>query len=132
MGHENRLTDNDEQLLRQLSPQWKHGDRITSQLFKPTKKDEGLLSTDRASRVSAQDSFDAHIALGFRSDGVYGVTVGEVSDGAGVTAHDDPRPPEKPHHAFIAMDGLTRGEVDAAAGLLRDCAVARGLLHTPA
>jgi len=128
----NKLTDADEQLYRQLSPAWRHGDRVTSQLFKPTKKDEGQLSTDRSSKTTAEGAYEAHVALDLVSIGVYGVTVGEVNIRASLDAFDDPRPPEKPNHAYIAMEHLSRGEVDAAAGLLRDLAVDRGVLHEPA
>lgn len=124
------LTDMTEQLLRQLHPSWRQGERITSQLFKPTRKDEGRLSADRGSKVSCDVAYETHRSNGHPSDGVYAVTVGEVRDEAKLTSYDDPQP-EKPAHAYVDMTGLTNRQADAAAGLLRDLAVGRGCLHPP-
>jgi hypothetical protein len=118
-----------EQLFRQLHPSWKQGDKITSQLFKPTRKDEGKLSTDRGSKISAASSMSLHISGGSPSIGVFAVTVQEVNEEAKLAAVDDPIVPEKPAHAYVDMTALNRSASDAAAGLLRDLAVLRGCLH---
>jgi hypothetical protein len=131
VSHSDPLTNGDEELFRQLVPTWRHEDKITSQLFLPTRKDEGLLSIDRGSKVGPKQAFDDHTALGLQSAGVFAVTVDEVANQAGLTAHDDPLP-EKPHHGFIAMDELpTRGAREKKAQLLRDFAVQRGARYEP-
>ena len=44
-------------LLRQIHPKFIQHDRVTSQAFRPTPKDENQLSVDNGDRISAADSF---------------------------------------------------------------------------
>ena len=55
-----RLTDADEQLFRQVHPSWIQAGKPTSQAFKPTPKDEGLLSVSRGAKTSAAAAFELH------------------------------------------------------------------------
>jgi hypothetical protein len=75
-----KLWDQEEILYRQIHPSFLEGGEPSSQPFRPTPKDENKLSTDRASIVSAQQSYDLFTnGNGFSSAGVYGLTVGEFS-----------------------------------------------------
>jgi hypothetical protein len=122
------LSDFDEVLFRQVNPTWTKSDgTISSQAFKPTKKDNGKLSVDRSSKSTAQAAFEHHQAVGV-SCCVIGVTVGEVSD-LGLASFDDPTI-EKPAHAYIDMSNKTRSELEGLAGRLRDLATQRGVLHS--
>ena len=122
-----RLADRTEVLLRQVHPTWRNDDgTVTRQVFKPTPKDEGRLSVDRSSKISAEAAFDAHQQLG-SSTMVLGVAVGEIDD-SGSSAYDDPVA-DKPAHAYIDFTGLARKQVDGLAAQLRDFAVVRGVLH---
>lgn len=68
----------DSLLLRQISPSWMRDGRITSQAFKPTRKDANLLSVYDGELIGARDAH-AHFTtvLGYRSVGVVAVTVEE-------------------------------------------------------
>ena len=67
-------------LLRQIHPTWVKGDRVTSQAFTPTPKDEARLSVYDGDQISAEGSWH-HFAqeLGSSSTGVMAVTVGECA-----------------------------------------------------
>jgi hypothetical protein len=121
------LTDPAEVLYRQAHPSWVKPDgSFSSQVFKPTPKDQGCLSVDRSSKISAQMSFESHQAFG-TSVAVLGVTVSEVTD-VGLASFDDELF-DKPAHAYIEMTGKSRGQIEGLAGKLRDVAVDRGVLH---
>lgn len=126
-GPRQELDDETEILFRQIHPSWVHGQRITSQAFRPTKKDEGRLSVDRSAKTTCADSYSNHLALGLRTIAVYGVTVGEVI-ASNCAVMDDPQP-DKGAHAFVEFDGLSKSQTDAVAGRLKDFAVARKQLH---
>jgi hypothetical protein len=57
---ERRLDDADELLYRQVHPQWIVDGEPSSQAFKPTKKDEGMLSIALGSQTTAEDAFLHH------------------------------------------------------------------------
>lgn len=106
------LTEGVEELLRQVHPNFVQGERLTSQIFEATAKDEGLLSVHRSSKTTAQEAFERFLARHFKSCGVVAVTVAEVVD-AGVVAHDDPQG-DDPAHAVINFNGKTEGEARRA------------------
>ena len=65
-------------LLRQVSPSWLIDGRITSQVFRPTRKDDGLLSTYDGDRITPRDAWKHYTAtLNYQSVGVVAVTVAE-------------------------------------------------------
>ncbi len=125
-----RLADPAEELFRQVHPGWVVRGRLTSQVFKPTPKDEGRVSVDRSSKIHPQESLNRHVAQGFASVAVIAVTVGEVEE-HGAVAFDDPQLPLKPAHAVIDMTGLTRSVRETAAAMLRTAAVKRGARYPP-
>ncbi len=86
-------------LLRQVNPSWNHNGRVSSQVFTPTAKDEGMLSAYNGDMIQPEKSWEHYtIALGLKSDGVVAVTVGECNAEQLPTVHDEQPYPE---HCFI-------------------------------
>ena len=111
-------------LLRQVSPSWVQAGRITSQVFKPTPKDQKRLSVYDGDQVSAQDSW-AHYTeeLGHTSVGVMAVTVGEC-EAHGLPAEPDPKP--FPEHVLIKFDDCSNPQIEKKAKHLKKFAETRG------
>lgn len=111
-------------LLRQVNPAWIQSGRVTSQVFKPTPKDQKQLSVYDGDQITAFDSWRHYTeALGFASVGVLGVSVAECR-----SLHLDARPdPEPfPEHAVIGFGELTNTQIEKKAKQLRALAEARG------
>lgn len=124
------LGDGTEFLHRQVNPSWVVDGVPSSQAFRPTKKDEGLLSVSRGSEVSAEESFDHHTGtLGLRSAGAWSVTVDECGE-SGTQAIDDPTD-ETPHHAVVDFRGFSRKQAEIAGKRLLKYAMERGCSYTP-
>lgn len=116
-----RLTDPEEQLLRQIHPSWIQAGRPTSQAFRPTPKDEGLLSVSRGAKTTAAAAFELHtVGKGCQSIGVWGLTVANCSD-VGLSVHEDPlhEPVSDPAHAVVDFRPLTDKDVRAKSQLLK-------------
>lgn len=126
-----RITDAGEVLLRQVHPTQRPGGVVSSEAFKPTATDAGLLSTLRGT-VTPAEAYRRWIEEEKRlSVGTYGVSVEEV-DGRGLAAIDDAAAMAKPDHASVDFTALpSGGRVKQAARQLRDLAVQRGSLHEP-
>ena len=86
-------------LLRQIHPDWIQAGRVTSQAFRPTKKDTRQLSVSDGNMVTAQISWELHVRRGHLSSGVLAVTVQECDD-IGLETRSNPLP-EQPEHAII-------------------------------
>jgi hypothetical protein len=70
----------DTRLLRQIHPGFVQDGRVTSQAFRPTPKDEFLLSVDDGDRVSAEASWQRFIANpACKSVGVQAVSLAECT-----------------------------------------------------
>ena len=116
---------NDTHLLRQVNPSWVQAGRITSQLFRPTPRDNKRSSVYDGDQITAEDSW-SHFTdqLGFQSVGVMSVTVGECEEDD-LPAEADPEP--FPEHAVIKFDGCgSNAEIEKKAKKLRNTAVKRG------
>lgn len=126
------LDDGEENLHRQVNPSWVHDGRVSSQAFRPTPKDNGQLSVDRASVCTAQESFDRFVANGWSSVGVWAVTVGETED-AGLKAFPDPDPEgwTNPAHAYVHFSDLPKSQVKKKAQVLAAHAHQRGRVYAP-
>lgn len=124
------LTDSDEVLFCQVNPGWLVDDEPSSQAFRPTPKDEGMLSVSRGSMTTAEAAYRLHAEeRQLRSAGTWGVTVGEAQQD-GLAAVEDPLD-DDPAHAFIDYRGLGRGATEARAKVLRSRARERGALFRP-
>ncbi len=111
-------------LLRQVNPSWIQAGRITSQVFKPTPKDENRLSVYDGDQITAETSWRHYTGeLGFSSVGVVAVTVGECLS-QGLAAESDPRP--FPSHAVVTFSGCSGTQVERKARHLKKAAENRG------
>ncbi len=112
-------------LLRQIHPHFIQNDRVTSQAFRPTPKDEGKLSVYDGDLITAEDSWKHHTGLGLESGGVLAVTVQEC---AAESLPAYPSPQIFPEHAHIDFTGpgLTKSDIRAKAKRLLAAALERG------
>ncbi len=95
-----RLTEPTELLHRQVHPQFIVAGRVSSQAFRPTPKDRGLLSVARSTLISARDAMDRYTAAGNATAGVMSVSVHEC-ESLGLPAYSDPLPPDDDAHAVV-------------------------------
>lgn len=118
-------------LHRQAHPKFMDGSLITSQVFIPFPKDEGMLSVYDGDQISAAEAH-AHYTqvLGNESHSVWSVTKAEA-DGEAVPASADPLP-EFPSHSKIDFTGKTDKECRKIAKKLKAWAMARGCQFLPA
>jgi len=111
-------------LFRQVNPSWIQAGRVTSQVFKPTPKDNKRLSVYNGDLVSAEGSWVHYTnELQFSSVGVLAVTV-EECQGQRLPAEPDPNP--FPEHAVIRFDGCSASQIKKKAKYLKQHAEARG------
>lgn len=117
----------DTMLLRQVNPSWIQNGRVTSQVFKPTPKDERRLSVYDGDQVTPAHAWEHYTSeLCFSSLGVLGVTVGEC-ECHGLAAEPDPTP--FPEHAVIKFDNCAPSQIPKKAKHLKKLSEARGWLH---
>lgn len=111
-------------LLRQVNPSWVQAGRITSQVFKPTPKDEQRLSAYDGDQMSPADSWTHYKKyLGYESIGVVAVTVGECEQHE-LPALPDPEPFRE--HVVIKFDDCSKSQIEKKAKHLKKAADARG------
>jgi hypothetical protein len=124
------LTDRDEALYRQVHPSWIADGVPSSQAFKPSKKDAGMLSIALGSKTTPEGAFVHHTqVLKRESVGTWAVTVAETTE-ADLRSCEQPLD-DSPAHGFIDFRGLGRGQTEARAKLLLGKARDRGRLHPP-
>lgn len=122
------LVDLTELLFRQVPPSWFEDGEPSSQAFRPTKKDEGMLSVALASKTTAEAAFRHHTdGLGLKSVGTWAVSVEDVSS-VELTAYKDPVDGD-PAHGFIDFRDIGRKPSETKAKILKARAHARGCLH---
>ncbi|MEI6757557.1 MAG: hypothetical protein FDX18_04240 [Chlorobium sp.] len=111
-------------LLRQIHPNWIKQNRVTSQVFQPTPKDENKLSVYDGDKITAENAFRHYTEqLRFRSAGVLAVSVCECNELC-LPAQADPTP--FPEHAIIDFSHYSKSEQESKAKILRSFAVQRG------
>ena len=116
-------------LFRQVHPSWRENERVTSQAFTPTPKDNRQLSVYDGDQTTAETSWLHYTReLGHASIGVVAVTVGEC-DGQGRPVVPDPAPYRA--HAFIDFGGLSLSQARNVGKALAGKANARGWLYGP-
>lgn len=117
-------------LLRQINPGWVQNKRVTSQAFRPTPKDENLLSAYNGDLIGAEASW-RHFTTerGRASVGVYAVSQAECAT-LDLPARPDPN--EFPEHAVIDFTGVGSSAADRKSKVLRNHTEARGWLFEPA
>ena len=116
-------------LFRQVNPSWIKEGQVTSQLFRPTRKDEKRTSVYDGDQVTAQESYCHYtVELGYRSVGVVAVTVTECED-QNLTAIPDPD--MFPAHALIDFRGYSNNDIIKKAICLKRAAMERGWQYCP-
>lgn len=113
-------------LLRQVHPSFVQNGRPTSQVFRPTPKDEDKLSVYDGDKISPEASWTHYTnVLAFKSVGVLAVSLTEVQ-GQELPVIADAVP--FPEHCSVDFTGLTKTDVDKKAKQLASYAVTRGWL----
>lgn len=131
-----KLEDVAELLLRQVHPAFVRDGRPSSQVFRPTPKDKGMLSVNCGSKTTPTDAFDRFVARpDCRSCGVLAVTVAECAVEQ-LAAHDAPLVVaddgcDDPSHAIIDYRTVAKSAAEKKSGRLVRVALARGFLHGP-
>ncbi len=114
-------------LLRQVHPSFIQAGRVTSQAFRPTPKDEGLLSVydgDQITPAAAWDHFTRTLASA--SVGSLAVTVDECT-AEQLAAKPDPEPFLE--HVVVDFTALSDNQAEKKGKKLRVKAEARGWQH---
>ena len=95
-------------LFRQIHPTWTQNERVTSQAFTPTPKDNSKLSVYDGDQITAEGAWKHYRqSQGLDSVGVLAVTVAEC-EAQNATAQPDPTP--FPEHAVIDFSALTNSQ----------------------
>ena len=115
--------NSDTLLLRQIHSQWLQNGRVTSQAFRPTPKDEKMLSVYDGDMISPPNAWQHFTEAGYASVGVMAVTVGECGE-LNLSVRSVPEP--FPEHAVIDYAELGTSAIDKTAKLLKAKAVLRG------
>lgn len=113
-------------LLRQIHPSFIQDGRVTSQAFRPTPKDEFLLSVDDGDRVSAEASWQRFIADQVcKSIGVQAVSQAECT-AQELPVIEDGEP--HPEHCSVDFTAFDKKAIEKKSKLLRAQAETRGWL----
>jgi len=115
-------------LWRQIHPSWVQGNRATSQSFRPTPKDRGMLSVYDSNSIDAEGSWRAYTSK-FQSYGVLAVTYGEC-EACGVAVVADPIPGAEAH-ALLDFRPFSVREARIIAANLASAANSRGWQYQP-
>lgn len=127
IGEEHKLSNHDELLLRQVIEIWIQEGRPASRAFQPNSNDEGQLSCDRHSMVTPREAFEAYLAAGRNSGGVWAVSVGEFS-ASSINAYSDSLP-NNAAHVLVDYSPYTKKEWQKLSKRFRSHAERRGRLY---
>ena len=116
-------------LHRQVFPAHIHNGEITSQVFKPMRRNSNRLSVYDGDLISAEESWKHYVnVLHNQSKGVVAVTVQECTD---IQLHAQADPTDFAEHAVIDFNELSRKEVERKSDSLKQRALERGWLYQP-
>ena len=114
-------------LHRQVNPSWVQNNRVTSQAFKPTPKDKGLLSVYDGDKMTAEKAWEHFTTiLKFQSVGSLGLTVKECTDNE---LPVEPKPQEFPEHVVINFTAFSGNQIEKKAKKLRSIADAHDWVY---
>jgi len=114
-------------LLRQIHPSFLQNDRVTSQAFRPTPKDEKKLSVYDGDLMTPGESYRHYTEeLKLSSTGVMAVSVKECRV---VDLEPVSNPEPFPEHVVIDFSGLSEKSIKTKAKLLKARDMARGWLY---
>lgn len=117
------MTNYEQMLHRQVHPSWVQDGRITSQVFNPTPKDNGLLSVYDGKQMGSEASYVHYtVVQKLTAIGTVSVKTDEVA-AVGLSWRLDPEP--FPEHAVIDFTSLasaskTRAKAQALAERARE------------
>ncbi len=115
-------------LLRQVHPSFIQDGRVTSQVFRPTPKDEQLLSVDNGDDVTPRNSWLRFTdTLGCKSIGVMAVSQSQCIEQE-LQIIEDGHP--YPEHCSIKFSDFEKKDIEKKAKLLRAKAEERGWLFS--
>ena len=116
-------------LLRQVHPSFFQNGRVTSQVFRPTPKDEQKVSLYDGDKIGPEPAHRHYTeVLECASIGVLGVTVAECEE-LELPAIEDPEP--FPEHIVLDFSAFEKKAVETKAKLLKAKAEIRGWLFGP-
>lgn len=123
--------DKETLLFRQVHPSWTLGEvfsqlTFTSQTFKPTPKDKGLLSVYNGEVFEAHEAYEHFTESGLESSGVVAVSC-EECEVVPVPIIEDNDPFEG--HCSLDYRQMSGGKVKKTASILKDFATKRGWIH---
>jgi hypothetical protein len=113
-------------LLRQIHPSFIKLDRVTSQAFRPTPKDEQKLSVYDGDQISPAASWKHYRDRKLESVGVMAVTIEECSREQLVA---EPSPELFPEHAHIDFQDFNGNQCEKKSKKLKQAAECRGWLY---
>lgn len=117
-------------LYRQIHPSFVEDGKVSSQAFRPTKKDNERLSVYDGEQITAQDSWGHYTTvLKKESVGVLAVTLQECTVQELVVTPD---PDAFLEHVLVDFSGKSRKQQKAISRNLRDAAVTRDWVYLPA
>jgi hypothetical protein len=118
---------NDTLLLRQIHPSFVQGGRITSQAFRPNKKDKKKLSVYDNDMISPENAFRHYTEqLNYKSDGVMAVSVTECLE---LELPVEPDSKTFPEHVLIDFSNFAEAQIKKKAKLLKVKADSRGWMY---
>lgn len=116
-------------LIRQIHPSFIQQGRVTSQSFRPTPKDENMLSTYDGDLITAKSAWKHYTeVLKHASNGALGVSVKEC-ELLELPAVADPA--SFPEHVVIDFSAHQRKQIETKSKKLKLNAEARGWLYQP-
>lgn len=121
--------NSDTLLYRMISPSFIQDGFSISPAFKPTRKDNGLLSVYDGDQISPHAAYEHYASLGYKAVGVLAVSVAECESLA-LAVTPDPLP-GFPEHTTIDFTTLSRKDIEIASRALRERANARGWQYRP-
>jgi hypothetical protein len=113
-------------LLRQVHPSFIHDGKVSSQVFRPTPKDEERLSVDNGDLISPYDAWARYTAQPTcHSVGILAVSHGDcVEQELAVVEDADPYP----EHCIIVFSSFSKSKIEQKAKILKVAAERRGWL----
>jgi len=123
-------------LHRQVNPSFIQTDRVTSQVFRPTPKDNYKLSVSDGDQITAERAYQRFVSIPLgKSVGVLSVSVEECHL-LDVPPIPDPLKeedgqPEQPDHCFIDFRNKNGKQIEKIATQLRNHAINRGWTYGP-
>lgn len=116
-------------LHRQVSPGFIHNGQVSSQVFRPTPKDENKLSVYNGDLITAEKAYNHFCKqLNYNSVGVMAVTQAECASQS-LSVVEDKIP--FPEHCHINFEGLSKSQVEKKAKYLKSYAESRGWQFRP-